>query len=99
MSNIKRNFNQYSSEVKTSFVPSGLAKRLKIHLEPNIKVYTRFRPAKNEDFTGNVVICIVECLLIELVLKTRVLLTIIIRNLIYRHWTTHNFVIYLNINY
>lgn len=52
MSNIKRNFSAFQNEHKQSIVSSTATKKVKHNSEPNIKVYTRFRPVLNENYSG-----------------------------------------------
>ena len=52
MSSLKRNFSLFQNESKQSIV-STATKKVKLSSEPNIKVYTRFRPVSSENYTGN----------------------------------------------
>ena len=54
MSNLKRNFAAFQADTKFSLPPStttGL-KKLKMSMESNIKVFTRFRPIFGETYSG-----------------------------------------------
>jgi len=50
MSNLKRNFSTFQNESKQSIVSA--TKKVKLTTEPNIKVYTRFRPVFTENYSG-----------------------------------------------
>jgi len=52
MNQLKRNFSAFQNESKQSNVSSTGSKKVKLTSEPNIKVYTRFRPISKEDYSG-----------------------------------------------
>ena len=53
MSNFKRNFGAFQTEAKSNALIGTASKKLKSTTESSIKVYTRFRPVPNENFSGN----------------------------------------------
>jgi len=52
MNQLKRNFSAFQNESKQSIASATGSKKVKLTSEPNIKVYTRFRPIAKEDFAG-----------------------------------------------
>ncbi len=59
MASLKRNFSASQIDSKQSLASLG-TKSVKLTSEPNIKVYTRFRPIPNENYTDTYQVDVVE---------------------------------------